>query len=55
MIMARYTLSIHAPNEATDEAINEVASEMTPKLDELEENLTDLLPEGFVATIDVKE
>lgn len=58
MIVARYTLSIHtAVSEERDieGVLDQLERTMAELLIETEENLTDLLPEGWTATIEVKE
>jgi hypothetical protein len=63
MIVRRYTLLIHAPDADEDtvsvgvrEGLNEELSFNLPgQLREAEENLTVLLPQGFHATIEVKD
>lgn len=64
MILRRYTLSIHGPDDApADEGSAEqwmksddrVLADLPAMLEEAEENLTDILPEGYSATIEVKQ
>lgn len=56
MIAARYTLQIHVPEDVEPvDVIGQLEMKMSVLLKETEENLTDLLPEGWTATIEAKE
>jgi hypothetical protein len=64
MILRRYTLSINGPENVPAEegsadewfkSDDRVLADLPAMLEEAEENLSDLLPEGYSATIEVKE
>ena len=64
MMLRRYTLTIHGPDERPAEegsadqwlkSDDRVLADLPAMLEEAEENLTDVLPEGYTATIEVKE
>lgn len=64
MILARYILIVDGPDDTPAEEGSadvwerqdqRVMADMPARLEEVEENLTDLLPEGYSVRIEVKE
>ena len=56
MIIARYTLTVHGPDDTDERIVNpERGAWWNNLLHETEENMTDLLPEGFSVTIETKD